>query len=302
MKTLLKNVSVLSYNNKFEILKNANFLRYNNKFEILQNNNTCNVDNVLQNDYVIMPKLFNFNDYLNNATFNLNNFSVESLNKQLTMFKNNNITPFMFIDNIIEAEPYLDQIVMFSKKNNVKIAVCAGKTLNEMGECDKLFGLSPINLLEEYGVLDLEPIIVGATNLDKEDFEKLNYYNASICLTLTEDLLNGNGIPPIVTIIKNNINVFFSSEHNDIFKEMFLCYSLPKGMLNNSEVVGLTDVLKMALINGYVALNKQNLFNNLDSFMVCKADNNNLFESLVLFGNPDKIVKICYWNLLLNVI
>lgn len=206
-------------------------------------------------DLLLLNKPFCLN--LENNTdfniFNLEEITEQNLNKQLSGF-NNNRPNIIYLNDVVNFEDDYDVIVPFCKKNNVKLVVKAGYSLNEMGECDKVFGKTPIDLLEEFGVLDLEPIILSGARLEKEDLEKLSYYNATICLDVSNDLLAGNGVAPITTMQQKGLNIMLNVR-NDVFEEIRLIYLLSAGIYNCNQ--SYANVLKMAFSNGYKAFGLQ---------------------------------------------
>lgn len=201
------------------------------------------IDNV-----IALPtfKYLNLSNLKSYNVFDLNNLSYSSLKSQLDKFDTSRPT-FLYIDDVTKYIQDYECIVSFCVDYRIVVIANAGSTLEEMGRCDKQFGMTPVGLLEDYGVLDLEPIILGGANLDKDDYEKLSYYNATLCLNITNDMLNGNGIAQIVTAKKYNVNMIFNCK--DIYKEIFLAYTLPRGILNLTTAISPEDVLEIACIN-----------------------------------------------------
>ncbi len=228
---------------------------YNLKLE--QNNMSFGVDNgVIVNSIagdnisnaIVLPKFnylnFNSNNY---NIFNLDNLSEESLEKQLNEFDKTKLT-FMFLTQVYLLDQEYEIIVPFCKKHNIKIVAKAGASLYEMGECDKLNGCSPVDYLESVGVLNLEPIILSGANLEKQDIEKLSYYNASVCLDVSSDWLLGNGIALIPQLIKYNISVTFNA--CNILTELYTTYVIAKGYYKLDNINLEYNLLNWAL-NGF---------------------------------------------------
>ena len=285
----IENVSV--YNNFDSSNTKTNVYVEDGVVTYVGNNIKKDVDKVIEGENLaILPnfEFLNFEQCDNYNIFNLNNLSEESLEKQLDSFKNDKLT-FMFLENPTELEGEYDVIVPFCKKHNIKIVAVAGRTLNEMGECDKMHGVTPIGYLEEFGVLDLEPIILSAANLEKEDLEKLSYYNATICLSVTFDWLNGNGLAQMPLIKKYNLNVMF--ECSNIFKEIYSAYFLPAGYLKIANAIDCLDVLNCACFGLNKAINVNKPVCEVGkqvNFMV--VNNFSGFESFVLNGKDEQIV------------
>lgn len=236
--------------------------------------NVYDIDNVIGLPTFKYLNLSRLNSY---NVFDLHNISYDNLLSQYKNFDNDKVT-FLYIDDVLKYEQEYQTIVRFCIDYRIAVIVNAGSTLEEMGRCDKIYGLTPIGVLEEFGVLDLEPIILSGANLDKEDYEKMSYYNATLCLDITNDMLKGNGIAQIVTAKKYNVNMIFNCK--DIYKEMFLAYTLPRGILNTTTAISPEDVLEIACINmGKVFKKyKNNTYNifNTGSLLDVVINGNNL--------------------------
>lgn len=242
--------------------------------------------NINSNGVFVLPSPLTLTIGTSNDNFNVfdvSSVTEESLNSQLLQFNKNKKINLMFLNDVVNFENDFDVIVPFCKKNNVKLVVKAGYSLDEMGECDKLFGKTPIDLLEEFGVLDLEPIILSAAKLEKEDIEKLSYYSATVCLDLSNDLLNGNGVAPIVTMLQKNLTVMLNVR-KDVFEEIKLAYMLTKGVYNCD--LTFETALKMAFLNGYKAFNLPQT-----NYMVVKCEEKNCLQNLVLNTNKDMVIS-----------
>ncbi len=215
--------------------------------------------------------------------FNTKTLTFESFNNQLKEFNKNNKINVMYLHNVTNFIDYYDDVIVpFCRKNNIKIVVRAGFDLMDMGICDITYHKTPIQILEEYGVLDLEPIILSATRLEKEDLEKLSYYNASVCLDLSNDLISGSGVAQIPTMQNLNLNIMLNVR-NDLFEELKLVYMLSNGIYNHEQ--SYANILKMALINGYKAFNLNN-----KQLMLLSRVNSFELKHLVLNLNKNNIV------------
>lgn len=215
--------------------------------------------------------------------FDLFELNLNSFNSQLESFKKNGKINIMYLNTAIGyADYYDDLIVPFCRKNKIKLVVRAGDDLSDMGLCDYMYKTTPIGFLEEYGILDLQPIILSAARLEKEDLEKLSYYNATVCLDLSTDLIQGNGIPQIPTMQKYNLNIMLNVR-NDVFEELRLVYMLSNGIFNHEQ--NYANVLKMALVNGYKAFGIKH-----KDHVLLQEIYNPEFEHMVLNCNKSNIV------------
>ena len=216
--------------------------------------------------------------------FDTETLTLENFNTQLKKFEKNNKINVMYLHNVANYIDYFDDLIVpFCRKNKIKIVVGAGTDLMDMGVCDITYNKTPIELLEEYGVLDLEPIILAATRLEKDDLEKLSYYNASVCLDLSNGLINGCGVAQIPTMQKLNLNIMLNVR-NDFFEELKLVYMLSQGIYNHEQ--SYANIFKMALLNGYKAFNLTN-----NQLMLLTNVNNFDLKNLVLNLNKSNIAN-----------
>lgn len=171
-----------------------------------------------------------------------------------------NINYVLFIDNVFDlTEEDYGNCLKLCKQYDMPFTVHASETLYEVGECDKEFGLTPIELLENYGMFDIPCIVSKATNVDKEEMQILSNYNVSIATTPTADLASGNGIAPICAFNSNDINVCIGSDSTsvkyDILNEMNMLSNLQKGIMHNPNAIENNKVIKYATVNSAKAYN-----------------------------------------------
>ena len=155
--------------------------------------------------------------------------------------------------------------IKLSKKYNRLISTHMSETLTEVGNCDKDNGVTPVKLLENYGVFDIPSLVYHATYLDKDDFKILKDYNVSVCTNPCSNLKLGSGIAPINSLLNNGVNVCLgtdgSSSNNrlDMFREMYLVGCLQKAELKNSYIITCEQAIKIATENGAKALNQNKI-------------------------------------------
>ncbi|MBR2468512.1 MAG: hypothetical protein IKB42_05680 [Clostridia bacterium] len=276
MVTKYTNVKLFS-NNEVEFLDEV--IVSGGEIISVNDNYTGVIDEKIIEPVYLLPKLnsldiSNLDKY---NVFDLNNLTALSLSTQLKGFDKNKQTIMYLKDPILLNVEY-DVIVPFCKKNNIKVVANVGRTLDEMGWCDKMYGMTPVDFLEECGVLDLEPIILSGANLEKSDIEKLAYYNATICLDVTIDWKNGNGIAQIATILKNNLNVIMNGKN--IVKEMLNLRLLAQGYFKIQNIVSREDLINIATTN------YEKVF-NLDTMQ-----NKNKWLNYAIYANVDDIEEL----------
>lgn len=198
----------------------------------------------------------------------IENFNQKILEDELKSVKtNSNLVSFMGICHAIYStdEDRYGQTIKFCKKHDFPFSTHVSETLNEVGECDKKYQMTPIALLESYGALDVPTILAHCVHLDNEDIEILKNYDCSISTNSSSNIVLGSGIAPIYSYLKNGLNICIgtdsvaSNNRFDMFKEMFLTQNLQSASLNKADAISSLDVLKFATINGAKALKIKNL-------------------------------------------
>lgn len=165
------------------------------------------------------------------------------INECIKLVKNKkpNASVALIVDNItLYSEEQIMAVVNFAKCNNMYIYTNVSMTLDEVGECDKMTGMSPIYYLESMGVLDRKCILGGCVYLDKDEIVLLNSYNAKVCVRPSTDMLSGHGIAPIYSMIGHNLDLCIGIGDDttpDIFKELDLIACTQSGLLNIQNAV-----------------------------------------------------------------
>ena len=181
-----------------------------------------------------------------------------------------NIILFLANPNI-EDESQYSEIIHYGKKHNLIISTSVSENLEDVGEIDKQYGMSPIALLESYGFLDFKNLLIDCVCVDKEDVNILTSYDTTICTCPTKNLKNGSGIAPVYSFIKNKLNVVIGGVTNSIFQEVDLCKNLQSGYLNEENILKNKDVLNMVNGNIDYLLNREDDINN-DIVLIDKQD------------------------------
>ncbi len=169
----------------------------------------------------------------------------------------NLIKPVVYPHSIYTVtENEMDEFVNFSAKHSLPVSTHLSETLLEVGECIEKHKKTPPEFLEHAGFLDRGATLYHCVHLDKDDMDILKSYNAGVVTCPSSNLVLGSGICSVHALLNKGIPVALgtdgpaSNNSLDMFKEMFLVASLQKGMLRDAEAVSVSQVLKMATING----------------------------------------------------
>lgn len=189
--------------------------------------------------------------------------------------------------NTVDESQYAE-VINFSKKYGHLMATSVSENLDDVGEIDKTYGMSPVALLESYGFLDFKNLLIDAVYVDKEDVEILKNYDTTICTRPIENLRRGSGIAPIYSMLKNNLNVVVGGDVNSIFQELDLVKNLQSGYLNEENILTYDDI--RPLIN----TNVKKVFDSIGDLKVGDCADIILVKKSVLTNNTPLDVKAVF--------
>lgn len=158
------------------------------------------------------------------------------------------------VENVEElSESQLDEICMDVNKNDKRLFLKIGQTLNQLGTIDKHYGKQVSHVLEDFGLLDKKPIIVGGNCLEKDDLQVLNDYDCSFVITPYDDSRNARRQTNLVSLKSFGFNVGIGSGESceiDFFAYMRQILLSTWSMFEDKSVLSEQEVLKMATKNG----------------------------------------------------
>lgn len=184
-----------------------------------------------------------------------------SLDQQYDLIKNTGFSAVCYAHSVYGAdEGKFSNLVTFAKMHNLPVATHLSETLKEVGDCIAKNGLTPPELLEDYGFLDRRNTLYHCVHCDKDDISLLASYNANIVTCPSSNLKLGSGVAPVYAMQNAGINIAigtdgaYSNNSYDMFKEMFLVATLNKATLNKADILSSKEVVEMATKNGAKAL------------------------------------------------
>ena len=93
-------------------------------------------------------------------------------------------------------------------KNEVIINACT--SLEEVGTCDKNYGMSPIFYAEKLGILE-DSYISGCVHIGKDEIDLIKQSNAKIIITPSTSMGKGEGIPPLRMMLSLGVSVMLGT-------------------------------------------------------------------------------------------
>ncbi len=155
---------------------------------------------------------------------------------------------------------YLQKVLEKAADLDVPIHIHLAETRAEVKECLSKYGKTPVELMEEIGLLDHRVLAAHCVHLTEKEIEILAEKETAIAHNPGSNLKLGSGTAPVAKLLEKGVPVGLgtdsaaSNNNLDMLEEMRLAALLPKGLLENPTVVPAETALKMATINGADAL------------------------------------------------
>lgn len=188
--------------------------------------------------------------------------NIEYLDSEYGIIKPTNlIKPCCFVHAIYTStSKIIQETVEWTDKNNVPVSIHLAETKKEVEDCFKSYNKTPTKYLSDLLFFNKPCLCYHSVNMTGEDLGILKQYNVSVSTCPSSNIKLASGIAPINEMLKRGINVTIgtdgvaSNNSLDMFKEMFLVATLSKVSTLQADVVSAGEVLKMATVNGAMAL------------------------------------------------
>jgi 5-methylthioadenosine/S-adenosylhomocysteine deaminase len=134
------------------------------------------------------------------------------------------------------------------------------ETLDEQRIIDEKCGMSPVEYCHSLGILDRNTIAAHCVHLSQKDMDIMAECGVNIAHNPQSNMKLASGIAPIAQMIKSGINVGLgtdgASSNNDLdmWEEMRTASLLAKVSTGDPCALPAYEALKMATVNGAVAL------------------------------------------------
>ena len=165
--------------------------------KVLQSNRCRDTQDILEKlkqNNISLAKVCSSDENVLKAFENVEFAFIEIIKKIDTPCQINERFKNYYIQNLhLLSPPEVDEIVLALGKNKCKLYIEFARSLEEVGQIDKVFERSPARMLEEYGLLDRGATLIGCNHVDKDDLSVLALNEVEIVLTPVYDMQNGLG-------------------------------------------------------------------------------------------------------------
>ena len=158
--------------------------------------------------------------------------------------------------------PVWEWVAGYAHEHDLGMHVHISETKKEHEECVKKYGLTPIQLLDRYGVWDSRAIAAHCVYTTPEDWALMKQKGVSCVHNPYSNLKLGSGVAPIPAMLKAGVNVALGtdgvSSHNsvDMFADMKLAAVLHNGVNRDPMAMTVRQALEMVTVHGAKALGR----------------------------------------------
>lgn len=158
------------------------------------------------------------------------------------------------------SDQTFERILTLSEQLNLPIHCHIHETRQETSDSLAQHGKTPLQRLQQLAIPGPSFIGVHAVHIDEQDLTALANSGSSIAHCPTSNLKLASGIAPVARMRQLGINVGLgtdgaaSNNRLDLFGEMRLASLIAKGSTGDASVLSASEVLRMATLNGAIAL------------------------------------------------
>ena len=163
------------------------------------------------------------------------------------------------------SEAYLRKVAGKSQSKGIPIQIHLSETKEEVKECIKKHGISPVRYLDGLGLLDKDTIAAHCVVVDDADIDILAARKVNVVHNPGSNMKLASGIAPVVKMLGKGINVCLgtdgaSSNNNlDMLEELRMATYLQKVHTEDPIALPVNEVMRMAAERGARALGFENV-------------------------------------------
>lgn len=155
---------------------------------------------------------------------------------------------------------YLHKVGELAGELQVPIHIHLAETRGEVEESRQNYGKTPVELVNEIGLLEHNLLAAHCVHLSAEEIELLAAKNVAVAHNPGSNLKLGSGVAPVAELLQKRALVSLgtdgaaSNNNLDLLEEMRLAALLQKGLREDPTVIPAETAFKMATLNGARAL------------------------------------------------
>lgn len=186
----------------------------------------------------------------------------DEFGEYLSQYSNNNSVKIALpIPSLLNMdEKSLEFIAELSKKHDIPIHIHMSETEQEVIECKRKIGLSPVEYASRLELLGKRTVLSHCVWVSNKDIEIISGKKSSVVHCPLSNLKLGSGVAPVVQMLESGINVSLgtdgaaSSGRLDIWEAGKYAVLVQRGIFKDATKITAKDVFKMMSSNGMRAL------------------------------------------------
>lgn len=158
------------------------------------------------------------------------------------------------------SEELLKETAALADKNDLMIHIHVSETENEVSEVSRSHGMTPVEYLDEVGVLGPRTVAAHCVWLKDWEIDVLAERDVKVSHNPSSNMKLASGVSPVARLLQRGVNVSLgtdgaaSNNNLDMFQEMKTASLLQKVNLEDPTALPAMDVFSMATLNGARAL------------------------------------------------
>lgn len=158
------------------------------------------------------------------------------------------------------SEELLKETASLASERDLMIHIHVSETENEVSEVSRSQGMTPVEYLDEVGVLGPRTVAAHCVWLEDRDMDILAERDVKVSHNPTSNMKLASGISQVPQLLKRGVNVSLgtdgaaSNNNLDMFQEMKTASLLQKVSLGDPTALPAMEVFGMATFNGARAL------------------------------------------------
>jgi formimidoylglutamate deiminase len=111
---------------------------------------------------------------------------------------------------------WLEQIVAYAASTGMVVHIHANEQRREIEECEAEYGMRPIELLAEIGLLGPRSTLIHATHISDRELDLLAASGATVCACPTTEANLGDGFLPALELMERRVPICIGTDSNTI--------------------------------------------------------------------------------------
>ena len=169
------------------------------------------------------------------------------------------------------SKPTFVKLAETAAQYNMRVHVHVSETKGEHEDCIKRYGVTPIGLMQETGLLNSPVMAAHCVHVSDEDMAIMAEKGVSVLSCPRSNLKLGSGIARITALLQKSVNVSLgtdgaaSNNALSVHQEMTYAALLQKGVTGDAEAIPAKLALRLATINGAKALGLDSITGSLEA-------------------------------------